>query len=211
MDKPKSKAALTRYLTANPYLKFFHPGGVTSIQAPTLKPRKFLHMKAGRFVFETEDGKETNLDMPGKEAHFFDDRFEVEFGKDWGDLAGQRMVYWYMSQPYLPGPDDLKPEPLGEKPTKPPTNFDELCQWLRHNPNMHFAGIEDSLPAEYPGDVSVTYVDKRGWFWLKQGGSTFCIKNKGVVFEFTDTGFNATPETWTRQTPKPTFRYTYKV
>jgi hypothetical protein len=208
--KPTNKAQLERYLKDHPHLKFFHPGGVSAAKGPTLKPRKFLKMTAKRFVFETEDGTQSTLDAPGKGMEFFGDRFEVIYGPEWGDLAGRRMVYTYMDEPYVFDPAHLKPTPTGEKPTTPPTTFAELLRWLQHHPVLHCHGYESS--GIQPGPANVTFVDMDGWFWLTIGTrETKMRETDSMAFTFDATGFTTSPAKWDRETPKPTARFDYRM
>ena len=101
MDKPTTKAALVRYLTANPYLRWEYPESLviaTMVDKPRIEGRKFLKVQGGRFAFEKPCGSTTFLgECKASDFIFHDDHFEVKFDPSWN--TDETMKYYYLDEP----------------------------------------------------------------------------------------------------------------
>ena len=103
MNKPQTKAALIRYLTEHPHLRWEYPEALvlaTMKGKPLIEGRKFLRVQGGRFVFAKPDGDETYLgDAKASDFEFHDSHFAVKFPVEWKGSAEYRMRYFYLDEP----------------------------------------------------------------------------------------------------------------
>lgn len=102
MNKPKSLAALKRYLTENPYLRMEHPGlPFSHDMGAKTEGRKFLRIQAGQPVYQVPNGSETFGEKTAKYYEFYEDHFAVKFPEDWKDMEGKPIKYYYLDSPYV--------------------------------------------------------------------------------------------------------------
>jgi hypothetical protein len=107
MKRPTNRAEFFRYLEQNKYLVYRCPGLVRNTSAPdVIEGRVYVGRSRNKVSLHkvgcSEAGATTFMEFVASEMEFFEDRVEVKFPESWSDLADERMVYFYASEPFHP-------------------------------------------------------------------------------------------------------------
>ena len=114
MNHPTNKAQFIRHIEQNPHLVYRSPGKVFGeVCQDVFEGRLWTKTTSKRcqfLIIGTENHGCTFMEFKAREMEFFPDRIEVKFPPSWEDLADERIVYWYASEPY-----DRTQRPIYEK------------------------------------------------------------------------------------------------